>query len=153
MCYGFLSWLTLWVFSDWRESCSVMSNSLWHHGIPQTRILEWVAFPFFKGSFPNQGSNPGLPHCRQILYHLSHKGSPGEVGDTINEVLFNYFFFFSRKIRVPICTPSTVLNQRLQNKQGLKEMGKEKNVIYFLKHTERMSSLLLPWEPRLLPFL
>ena len=22
--------------------------------------------------FPNQGSNPGLPHCRQILYWLSH---------------------------------------------------------------------------------
>jgi len=25
--------------------------------------------------FPTQGSNPGLPHCRQILYQLSHKGS------------------------------------------------------------------------------
>ena len=26
--------------------------------------------------FPTQGSNPGLPHCRWILYHLSHEGSP-----------------------------------------------------------------------------
>ena len=26
--------------------------------------------------FSNQGSNPGLPHCRQILYCLSHRGSP-----------------------------------------------------------------------------
>ena len=25
--------------------------------------------------FPTQGSNPGLPHCRQILYHLSYQGS------------------------------------------------------------------------------
>ena len=25
---------------------------------------------------PTQGSNPGLPHCRQILYPLSHQGSP-----------------------------------------------------------------------------
>ena len=25
--------------------------------------------------FPNQGSNPGLPHCRQMLYRLSHQGS------------------------------------------------------------------------------
>ena len=25
--------------------------------------------------FPTQGSNLGLPHCRQILYHLSHQGS------------------------------------------------------------------------------
>ena len=37
----------------------------------KARILEWVAFPFSKGS-----SQPGLPHCRQILYQLSHKGSP-----------------------------------------------------------------------------
>ena len=29
-----------------------------------------------QGIFPTQGSNPGLLHCRQILYHLSHKGSP-----------------------------------------------------------------------------
>ena len=26
--------------------------------------------------FPTQGLNPGLLHCRQILYQLSHKGSP-----------------------------------------------------------------------------
>jgi len=26
--------------------------------------------------FPTQGWNPGLLHCRQILYQLSHKGSP-----------------------------------------------------------------------------
>ena len=29
-----------------------------------------------QGIFPTQGSNPGLPHCKQILYHLSHQGSP-----------------------------------------------------------------------------
>ena len=29
-----------------------------------------------QGIFPTQGSNPGLPNCRQILYQLSHKGSP-----------------------------------------------------------------------------
>ena len=40
------------------------------HGILQSRILEWVAFPFSGGIFP------GLLHCRQILYQLSHKGSP-----------------------------------------------------------------------------
>jgi len=27
------------------------------------------------GIFPTHGSNPALPHCRQILYHLSHQGS------------------------------------------------------------------------------
>ena len=29
-----------------------------------------------QGIFPTQGSNPGLQHCRQILYQLSHKGRP-----------------------------------------------------------------------------
>ena len=29
-----------------------------------------------QGIFPTLGSNPGLPHCRWILYQLSHKGSP-----------------------------------------------------------------------------
>ena len=43
------------------------------HGILQVRILEWVAIPFSRGS---SGSNLGLLHCRQILYHLIHQGSP-----------------------------------------------------------------------------
>ena len=30
----------------------------------------------FQGIFPTQGSNPGILHCRWILYHLSHQGSP-----------------------------------------------------------------------------
>ena len=29
-----------------------------------------------QGIFPTQGSNPGFPHCRQTLYHLSHQGKP-----------------------------------------------------------------------------
>ena len=29
-----------------------------------------------QGIFPTQGSNPGLPYCRWVLYQLSHKGSP-----------------------------------------------------------------------------
>ena len=29
-----------------------------------------------QGIFSTQGWNPGLPHCRRILYQLSHKESP-----------------------------------------------------------------------------
>ena len=32
-----------------------------------------------QGNFSTQGSNPGLPHCRQALYPLSHRGSPTEL--------------------------------------------------------------------------
>ena len=45
------------------------------YGILQTRILEWVAFHFSRGSSQTR-SNTGFPHCRQILYQLIHKGSP-----------------------------------------------------------------------------
>ena len=31
---------------------------------------------FLQGIFPTQGLNLGLLNCRQILYHLSHQGSP-----------------------------------------------------------------------------
>ena len=33
------------------------------------------SLPLLQGIFPTQGSNPGLPHCRWILYQLSHKGN------------------------------------------------------------------------------
>ena len=41
-----------------------------------SRPLEGVAFPFSRGISPTEGSNPGLLHCRRILYQLSHQGSP-----------------------------------------------------------------------------
>ena len=52
------------------------------HGILQLRILEWVAIPSSKGIFQTQGLNKALLHCRQILYHLSHLGSPDLLGWT-----------------------------------------------------------------------
>ena len=63
------------------ESCSVISNSLQPYGL----YSPWNSpgqntgvgsCSFLQEIFPTQGSNPGLPHCRQILYQLSHKGSP-----------------------------------------------------------------------------
>ena len=56
--------------TPWTVACQAPLSM----GFSRPRILEWVAFPFSRGTFPTPGSNPGLPHCRQILYHLSHKG-------------------------------------------------------------------------------
>ena len=48
--------------------------------------------------FPTQGSNPGLPHCRWILYHLSHQGSPSNTVTNVDSLNFSplssSFFFF-----------------------------------------------------------
>ena len=37
-----------------------------------------------QGIFSTQGSNPGLPHCRRILYQLSHKGNPINASTLLN---------------------------------------------------------------------
>ena len=66
---------------DESESRSVVSDSLRPHSL----YSPWNSpgqntgvgsLPLFQGIFPTQGENPGLLHCRQILYQLSHKGSP-----------------------------------------------------------------------------
>ena len=60
---------------------SVVSGSLRPHGL----YSPWNSpgqntgvgsLSFLQGIFPIQGSNPGLLHCRWILYQVSHKGSP-----------------------------------------------------------------------------
>ena len=56
------------------QSCPPLGDPVGYtvHGILQARILEW-SLSLLQGIFPVQGLNPGFPHCRQILYKLSHK--------------------------------------------------------------------------------
>ena len=75
-------WLKRWVSS---VSCSVVSDSLQPHDLLPARLLcPWDSpgkntgvgcSALLQGIFPTRGSNPGLLHCRSILYHLSHQGS------------------------------------------------------------------------------
>ena len=53
-----------------------MSNSLQPYGIPQAQNTGVGSLSLLQGIFPTQGSNPGLPHRRQILYQLSYQRSP-----------------------------------------------------------------------------
>ena len=65
---------------------TVMYNSLQPHGLWSLIGHSPWNFPgkstgvgcyfLLKGIFLTQGLNPGLPHCRQTLYGLSHQGSP-----------------------------------------------------------------------------
>ena len=68
-------------------SCLVLSDSLRPHGLynpPGSSVhgdspdknTGVGCHPLLQGIFPTQGLNPGVPHCRRILYHLSHQGSP-----------------------------------------------------------------------------
>ena len=64
-------------------SHSVVSDSLWPHGLQSARLLcPWNSpgkntgvgcHSLLQRIFLTQGSNPGLLHCRQILYHRSYR--------------------------------------------------------------------------------
>ena len=67
--------------AKWSENRSVLSDSFWVHGLyspwnsPGQKTGDG-SLSFLQGIFPTQGSNPGLLHCRRILYQLNHEGSP-----------------------------------------------------------------------------
>ena len=110
--YSFLSFLILWL--SWylgslvllleitfisvticeSESHSVVSNSLRPHGL----YSPWNSpgqntgvgsLSLLQGIFPTQGLNQHLLHCRQILYHMSHQGSPKYL---LNNALCKIYF-------------------------------------------------------------
>ena len=63
------------------ESFSVVSDSLRSHGLyspwnSSDQKTGVGSLSLLQGIFPTQGLKPGLLHCRQIIYQLSHKGSP-----------------------------------------------------------------------------
>ena len=73
----------IYIFGSDSVSRSVVSDSLWPHGLQATRLLcpwdsgqeYWSGYhSLLQGIFPTQGLNSGLLRCRQILYLLRHKG-------------------------------------------------------------------------------
>ena len=67
------------------ESHSVVYDSLQPHGLYSPcnspgQNIGVGSRSLLQGIFLTQGLNPGLPHCRQILYQLNHQGSPRILG-------------------------------------------------------------------------
>ena len=60
------------------NSCSPPGSSV--HGDSPAKNTGVGCHALLQGIFPTQGSNPGLPHCRQIPYHLSPQGYPYKKG-------------------------------------------------------------------------
>ena len=71
------------------KRCSTSHSCVWLSATPWTvahqaplsmgfsRQEYWSGLPFpSPGIFPTQRSNPGLPHCKETLYQLSHQGRP-----------------------------------------------------------------------------
>ena len=57
--------------------CSPPGSSV--HGDSPGKNIGVGCHALLQGISPIQGSNSGLPHCRQILYHVSHQGSKIEI--------------------------------------------------------------------------
>ena len=55
------------------ELRSLVGYSPWNSPAQSTGM---VSLSLLQKTFPTQGSNPGLLHCRPILYQLNHKGNP-----------------------------------------------------------------------------
>ena len=74
MCLVAQSCLTLCDPMD----CSLPGSSI--HGDSPGKNTGMDCHALLQRLFPTQGSNPGHPHCRWILYHLNHQGSPVSLG-------------------------------------------------------------------------
>ena len=101
------------------ESHSVMSDSLRPHGL----YSPWNSpgqntgvggLSLLQVIFPNQGLNPGLPHCRQILYQLSHKGSPSHIHSCDFNTSIESLQGMKRDIMKPLSQPSQHTQQKSQ---------------------------------------
>ena len=86
-----LKWSEMKVAQSCLILCDPVDDTI--HGILQARILEWVAFPFSRGSSQPRG-NPGLLRCRWILYQLSLWYQLLFLFQRISWLLFHLFFFF-----------------------------------------------------------
>ena len=70
-------------FSSVAHSCPTLCDPMncsppgsFVHGDSPGKATGVGCHALLQGIFPTQGLNPGFPHHRWILYHLSHQGSP-----------------------------------------------------------------------------
>ena len=80
------------------ESRSVMSYSLRPHGLssPWNSLDQNTGVgsrSLLQGTFPIQGSNPGLPYCRRILYQLSHNSIHLKISSQIKSYIHDPWIF------------------------------------------------------------
>ena len=89
--------------SMWSERRSVRSDSLQPHGL----YSPWnssgqntgVGSRFLlQAIFPTQGLNPGLSHCRHILYQLSHQESPKSLNKCCLLLLYRLYLLVLREM-------------------------------------------------------
>jgi len=91
MCACVCTYARVYEYVKVSENRSVVSNSLQPHGLYSPwnspgQNIGMGSLSLLQKIFPTQGSNPGLSHCRWILYQLSHQGSPHLVNENFHLV-------------------------------------------------------------------
>ena len=81
--------------------CSLLDSSV--HGDSPGKNTGVGCHALLQGIFPTQGLNPGLPHCRRILYHLNHQESLYCIEDVL------YFFVWLQRISPLISEDQTLV--------------------------------------------
>ena len=96
-------------------SCLVVFNSLKSNGLQPVRLrCPWNSpgkntgmgsHSLLRGIFPTQGLNPGLLHCRKIIYHLSNQGSILLLPFNLNTIYMlysnkNMFLIFKKRFKM-----------------------------------------------------
>ena len=83
------------------DSLQLVGSSV--HGISQTRILEWVATPYFRGS--SQIGDQTYVSCfnRWVFLPLRHQGSPVEHTQVLNKYLITIFYWVSITVLDSLC--------------------------------------------------
>ena len=119
-------------FPHWSESHSVVwphwLYSPWNSPGQNTGV---GSLSLLQGIIPTQGSNPGLPCCRRILYQLSHRGSPG----ILEWVAYSFSSRSSRlrnQTRVS-CTAGGFFTNRAIREASVKQEANKKNP-YIIVH-------------------
>ena len=88
--------------------CSPTGSSV--RGDSPGRIIGVGCHALLQGIFPTQRSNPGLPHCRRILYQLNHKGSL--TIEFLKGILLQFCFVLFFKSFSPLGTVACALTGR-----------------------------------------
>ena len=98
------------------QSCLTLRNPMDYvvPGVLQARILEWAAFPFSSGSSPPRNGTrvSCISHIgRQVLYQLSHEGSPLRFVNFLIFLLGNFFILGKGLFQALFCF---VFNQEIR---------------------------------------
>ena len=130
------------------EGHSVVSDSLVPHEVYSPwnspgQNTEAHSLSLLQGIIPSQGSNPGLPHCRQILYQLSYQGCTYSLVCLPCQLQLVMQRPWSLMIRVHFCPPGHGTTEWFQIGKGVHQ------AIYchlaYLTYRQSTSSKMLGW--------